>query len=658
MNEWASNERKSSRLICRLSRHTYFAILCMISAVTSGGLIAGIGPFQTALVKENYFDNYNDVTSVFTGAFQIMTVLTCASGLILGPCGPRVTAMLGMLVAGTGNLLIGRARPGVSPVWVFIVGLGLVGGGGNALWLSFFPSTLIFKRDGSVATATATLSSMWNVAGLIYIILAIDAITVSRLFTASAAWNMFIFLLVFLILPDAPSTEHPKPRFEENVASDSCGGSLESNGAPNTVLIPEDHTPVTTMSPLTSSDTTGLEPTRPHTHKNGSDLADATTPDGLSVEEGQMDGQSNGADTWECNMSVDVDLGFRSPATLAGDAACALRWINFRFNKATIRCWGVHDTGSGVSEEQSATARQRGYEQRLDNRDSERGQGSSFSNNDGTENWGSILRDCRLWWWVAAFSACALFTEVLGGYIDVMAVAVGTKERDDDDFNGDDGNDEAVTTFTQVGYPVVSNMNVLFAPCFGRFVDKQILLGQGFSKPIALLLFATHCAAAACFLPDLIDIFVQVFSNDSSSAGNSLFQRQARLFSLYFVLAMLAAVQSMLYPLEFAYAEHRFEPRRLGGIIALETAMQALVGLIAYPGLSPNPFPGRDYRWPLLLAAAPAVFCWYSLWIEGKTSKASAKEQAVEVIGNGEAVAHTSNPQSTRHATCLLHQDM
>ena len=61
-------------LFCRLSRHTYFAILCLITALTSGGLVAGIGPFQTALVHENYFKDYNEVTSVFTGAFQIMTV--------------------------------------------------------------------------------------------------------------------------------------------------------------------------------------------------------------------------------------------------------------------------------------------------------------------------------------------------------------------------------------------------------------------------------------------------------------------------------------------------------------------------------------------------------------------------------------------------------
>ena len=36
--------------------------------------MAGIGPFQAALVREGYFGDYDAVTSVYTGAFQIMTV--------------------------------------------------------------------------------------------------------------------------------------------------------------------------------------------------------------------------------------------------------------------------------------------------------------------------------------------------------------------------------------------------------------------------------------------------------------------------------------------------------------------------------------------------------------------------------------------------------
>jgi hypothetical protein len=49
---------------------------------------------------------------------------------------------------------------------------------------------------------------------------------------------------------------------------------------------------------------------------------------------------------------------------------------------------------------------------------------------------------------------------------------------------------------------------------------------------------------------------------------------------------------------------------------------QAVVGLIAYPGLSPNPFPDNNYRWPLLVAGAPALLCWYSPWLESREPQA------------------------------------
>jgi hypothetical protein len=66
--------------------------------------------------------------------------MTCAAGLILGPCGPRLTALAGVGLAGLGNWLIAAQTPdGGAPAWVFLLGLGLVGGGGNALWLASFP---------------------------------------------------------------------------------------------------------------------------------------------------------------------------------------------------------------------------------------------------------------------------------------------------------------------------------------------------------------------------------------------------------------------------------------------------------------------------------------------------------------------------------------
>ena len=66
--------------------------------------------------------------------------MTCAAGLMLGPCGPRLTALLGVALATLGNSIVASQKPGGGAgAWVFLVGLGLVGGGGNALWLASFP---------------------------------------------------------------------------------------------------------------------------------------------------------------------------------------------------------------------------------------------------------------------------------------------------------------------------------------------------------------------------------------------------------------------------------------------------------------------------------------------------------------------------------------
>ena len=71
----------------RISKRAFFFVACALSALTSGGLIAGIGPLQAALVREGYFASLGAVAEVFTGGFQIMTVRTCAAGLGLSRAG-------------------------------------------------------------------------------------------------------------------------------------------------------------------------------------------------------------------------------------------------------------------------------------------------------------------------------------------------------------------------------------------------------------------------------------------------------------------------------------------------------------------------------------------------------------------------------------------
>jgi len=72
----------------------------------------------------------------------------------------------------------------------------------------------------------------------------------------------------------------------------------------------------------------------------------------------------------------------------------------------------------------------------------------------------------------------------------------------------------------------------------------------------------------------------------------------------------------------FVYPEIRFPSKYFGRIIAMLTAAQASAGLIAYPGLSPNPFGDKRgaYRWPLLVAILPSFVCWRSPWLEMRST--------------------------------------
>ena len=123
----------------------------------------------------------------------------------------------------------------------------------------------------------------------------------------------------------------------------------------------------------------------------------------------------------------------------------------------------------------------------------------------------------------------------------------------------------------KVAYPVIANCGFLVAPCFGRFVDSRLRASKGFAQPIAALLALTQLAAAACCLPDALAAlwpFLGVADGGSDggssdaggrsggddggvgSRGSSF--RAAKVYSLYAALALLALVQSTLYPLQFA----------------------------------------------------------------------------------------------------------
>ena len=171
---------------------------------------------------------------------------------------------------------------------------------------------------------------------------------------------------------------------------------------------------------------------------------------------------------------------------------------------------------------------------------------------------------------------------------------------------------------------------MLLAPCFGRFVDASVRHGNGLARPMVLLLAVTQITCASCFLPDLLDCIFG--SDDDGLSGASLALRQWHLGMLYITLVPLASLQATVYPMMFVYPEIRFPSRYFGRIIAMLTAAQATAGLIAYPGLSPNPFGDKRgaYRWPLLLAILPSLLCWRSPWLEMRATAEPRGEKSSE----------------------------
>jgi len=130
----------------------------------------------------------------------------------------------------------------------------MVGGGGNALWLSAFPiAHSLYNSDGHGATAASTLSSMWNFSGLVYIILSLPKVTIANFFFACAVWNVVVFFAVAGMFPRfTTSSLLVKPPLEPFYASAENG----STGSTNTNEgVAEEVSEEPVVSPLTLSAT-------------------------------------------------------------------------------------------------------------------------------------------------------------------------------------------------------------------------------------------------------------------------------------------------------------------------------------------------------------------------------------------------------------------
>lgn len=91
-------------------------VLCILVATFSGGVVLGVGPLMNSMAKQSYFAStcrgaatpcsaqFDHMSSMFNGAFQMLTWGTMAAALLMCPkrAGPRVVACCGGVMAVVG----------------------------------------------------------------------------------------------------------------------------------------------------------------------------------------------------------------------------------------------------------------------------------------------------------------------------------------------------------------------------------------------------------------------------------------------------------------------------------------------------------------------------------------------------------------------------
>jgi hypothetical protein len=220
-----------------------FTLVCVLCGISSGGLILGVGPFLAKMVDANYFVDrcddgetgcaaqYAAIGPIFNGGFQIMTWFSCIAGVMCDRYGARYTAMLGMLMAAAGHLLLfyGFGSADTSVI-VFTIGYGLIGGGGNMMYIPAFQFAGLFKAQG---LPCSIISGLFNLSGMVFLLLNSSAISLQGLFLTYVYLSIAIFFFVAVFFPDVPYASLTEPDDEDTCEEGgrNCASSIQATRA-------------------------------------------------------------------------------------------------------------------------------------------------------------------------------------------------------------------------------------------------------------------------------------------------------------------------------------------------------------------------------------------------------------------------------------------
>ncbi|OQS01590.1 hypothetical protein ACHHYP_00570 [Achlya hypogyna] len=193
-------------------RVVLFVVCCILTTLCSGGLILGFGPFYTTLVQERQWHELCTNTSsvavcpeqeirlqyTYSTSFLLLSAANVVFGLSVDIIGPRVSALLGLMFAMLGNILVSIGDSSVLDGAGIIVGYGLVGMGGMGLFLSSFQVINLFEAQG---IPCSIMSSIFNISAYVYMFLKLPGMTRSHFFEGYALLVAICFCICFLCYP-------------------------------------------------------------------------------------------------------------------------------------------------------------------------------------------------------------------------------------------------------------------------------------------------------------------------------------------------------------------------------------------------------------------------------------------------------------------------
>ena len=113
--------------------------------------------------------------------------------------GPRAIALLGLALSAVGNVIIAiAATNGWKAPYLYAIAYGLIGGGGNGAFIASFQFASLFKSQG---TRCALLSSGFNVAGFVFLVLNAPGVSIRGFFWANALFVCLLTVGVVAVFP-------------------------------------------------------------------------------------------------------------------------------------------------------------------------------------------------------------------------------------------------------------------------------------------------------------------------------------------------------------------------------------------------------------------------------------------------------------------------